>query len=496
MADQSTLSELQNREANQKSKNTRKFWTWAAIIGGLILLVALAIYYYLNRQRDEVVLNVAAGPYRSDSFELMKEISDVVSRQSDFLRIKVVATKDSSQNIALLNAGEKRLDDQRRNGRRDSDVPDIEKIANDKKRENSAGASESVKRAEPSSIPIDLATIRSDTPVVSNVRMVANLFPDYFQIITANNSTIEKVTDLQGARVAIPEFGTDEFRSFWSIADHYGISITSVKWKTMPFQEAANKLLAGELDAVFTVRSLRDRLILNLYKDAALKSQNLKLVEIDQADAISIKRPFLKAITIPKGAYDGAPAIPAEDIISTSVTRNLMSREDIEPFIIHELTRILFENRLDLVIRFSLASAVTRPDLEGGTSVPLHEGSVQYYNRDQPSFLQENAEPIALMLTIAAGLFSGLLAIRSRLMSGQKDRMDSYNYMLLDIADKARHTNDKNALVEMKNEHYSILETVVRALDTDEVTEEGFQSFSLLWESVREVLNERAKDLA
>jgi hypothetical protein len=31
------------------------------------------------------------------------------------------------------------------------------------------------------------------------------------------------------------------------------------------------------------------------------------------------------------------------------------------------------------------------------------------------------------------------------------------------------------------------------ALDTDEITDEGFQSFSLLWESVREMLNERQR---
>ncbi|MFK7903431.1 MAG: TAXI family TRAP transporter solute-binding subunit [Nitratireductor sp.] len=437
-----------SREANKTSRSKLSAIIWGIGIVSVLAILTIGSYLFLNRPQPITELTIAAGPYKSDSYELVQEIADVVSRQSEFLRIKVQNTKDSSENITILNMG----------------------VA-------------------------DLATIRSDTPVVSNIRMVANLFPDYFQLIAGERSGITTINAMRGKTVAIPEFGTDEFRSFWAIADHYDISATTVKWKSMPFTKASNALLSGEIDAIFTVRSLRDRLILNLYEDASLKDQNLRLIEVDQADAISIKRPFLRTQTIPKGTYSGSPAAPARDILSTSVTRNLVSRDDIEPYIIRELTRILFENRLDLVIRFSLASAIQKPDIDGGTSVPLHEGAESYYNKDEPSFLQENAEPIALMITIAAMIFSGLLALRSRFMSGQKNRMDSYNYMLLDIADQARVSNKLSEITGLKEELYSILEKVVRALDTDEVTEEGFQSFSLLWESVREVLNDRKADL-
>ena len=120
----------------------------------------------------------------------------------------------------------------------------------------------------------------------------------------------------------------------------------------------------------------------------------------------------------------------------------------------------------------------------------------RYFNRDAPSFIQENAEPIALIITILAMLFSGLLTLRSRMGNTQKDRMDSYNYMLLDIAEKARITEESGDIKAMKEELFKILETVVRALDTDEVTEEGFQSFSLLWNSVSDVLNDRAREIS
>ena len=73
--------------------------------------------------------------------------------------------------------------------------------------------------------------------------------------------------------------------------------------------------------------------------------------------------------------------------------------------------------------------------------------------------------------------------------------MDSYNYTLLEIADQARNADTVDDLHLLKQELYQTLETVVRALDTDEVTEEGFQTFSLLWESVREGINDRHGEL-
>lgn len=437
---------IEKRTANQKGRAGFSYSLWLM----LAMLAASSVFAFLYFFQDDgpVTLKIASGPYRSDSYELMREVADVVDRHSDKLIIEVIPSKDSSNNISLLNRG-----------------------------------------------VVDLATIRSDTPVVSNVRMVADLFPDYFQLITRSESLIYTPNDLVGKKVAIANYGTDEFRSFWVLGDHYDLPINGIKWKTMSFEDAKDSLISGAVDAVFTVRSLRDRVLLNLFEDAELKKLSLRYISLDQAEAISIKRPFLKVGHLPKGTFSGKAPIPRSHTITTTVQRILITRDDLDDEPIRELTKILFENRLDLIIRFALASALKPPKSDEGLAIALHPGSEQYFNRDQPSFLQENAEPIALMITIAAMLFSGLLALRSRFVSTQKDRMDSYNYVLLDIAELANETTDLKTLKELRVNLFDTLEKVVRALDTDEVTEEGFQTFSFLWESVRVMLVEREKDI-
>ncbi len=434
--------------ANARSRMSRYRLIQALIAFALIAVAAFGGWYQFWREKAPMVLTVGAGPYLSDSYELMREVAEVVARHTDRLVVRVVPTRDSSRNITLLNEGK-----------------------------------------------VDLVTIRSDTPVISSVRLIANLFPDYFQLLARRDSNIRVVRDLIGKKVAIPPFGTDEFRSFWIIGDHYDLPISEVKWESMSFARASREFQAGTIDAVFTVRSLRDRRLLNLFEDAKLKNLPIRYLEIDQAEAIAVKRPFLQAGLIPKGVFAGDGPTPGRDTLSSAVQRVLVTRDDVDADAIAELTRILFEHRLDLTIRFALASAIGQPDTERGLSVPLHAGAQRFYDRDEPSFLQENAEPLALMVTVIAMLVSAMLALRSRLMTRQKNRMDSYNYVLLDIAERANAVSDPQALRRLRAEMFSTLENVVRALDTDEVTEEGFQSFSLLWESVREMLNERDVEL-
>lgn len=437
------------RQANRRSVATRMTF----IIGALMLVgmaaVAAGAWWWIERDREPVVLRVGTGPVGSDSYVLMREVADVAARHDKPVRLDVLATRDPSQNIALLNAGS-----------------------------------------------IELAAIRADTPVVSTIRIVADLYPDYFQLIARSDAPIYTINDLSKIRIAIPAFGTDAFRSFWTVANHYNFAIDAIDWTATGFTEAKDGLLDSTYDAIFTVRSLRDADLLRMFLDAGIKRMPLRYIPVDQAQAISLKSPFLEPGTIPHGAFTSLTTLPQREILTASVMRILVTRDDIPAEAIRALTEVLFEHRLDLTIRFSLASAIRQPDESHGLNVPLHDGAAQFYTRDEPSFLQENAEPIALVITVCAMLFSALLALRSRLVAAQKNRADRYNYQLLDLNTRALAAGSADELDSLRRELNDVLETVVVALDTDEVTDEGFHSFSLLWENVRDTIREREAKLS
>ena len=419
-------------------------------IFALILLIAGAGSWYVFKAPDEpIVLKVSAGPLGSDSHKLMSEIGEVLIRRSETLRLDVRTSLNSSVNISRLHKGE-----------------------------------------------TDLATIESNTPAYSNVELVTDLFPDYFIMITRKENRIYNVADIPGTKIAIPEEGSSGSRSFWSVIDHYSVPPESFRALSVERDKAAELFLTGKIDGLFIVSSLRDPFLLSFFEEALIRGIGIRFVPVEQAKAMSLKRPFLEPVTIVRGSFDGEGPLPLKDITTASLHRLLVARSGVEADAIKQLVRLIFENKLDLLIRMPLSASIKGPTAEAGASLPYHPGAQAYYDRNEPSFLQENAEPLALVITVFAMLISALLALRRSLNNKAKNRADVYNDRLLEISAQARQSTDSTELVAMKDELSDVLKTVVHALDNDQVTEEGFQSFAFLWGSVRDILNERLAELS
>ncbi|MCB1482488.1 MAG: TAXI family TRAP transporter solute-binding subunit [Rhodobiaceae bacterium] len=418
-------------------------------VAAILVAIGVIAWQAFIKPPQTVTLRVAAGERTGDAYRLMSEIGEVLERHTELVRLQVLETEGPSQNLSMVNTG----------------------------------------RAE-------LAAIQSDAPAVISTQLVARLFPDAFLLITWSDSDVLSPPDLSGKRIALPPHGTSEQRAFWAVADHYDINPFSINWLALPGESALKKMLDHEVDAVFLVRSLRDPAVLRFFEDAKLlKRGRLRLVAIDQAEAMTLKRPFLKASTLVKGAFDGEPPLPPTSIVTAGVDLLLVATPDASEEAINELTRVMMEHRLDLAVRTPLAASITAPG-RAESGLPIHAGAERYYLRDEPSFLQQNAEPMALIVTLAAMLVSGAMALRARLMADRKNNADKYNNDLLALSARAREAKDVGELAACKTELTAILEQCVVDLDTDEVTEAGFQSFSLLWEAVRTVIEDRVRDIS
>ena len=421
--------------------------TLALLAALAALLLAGGAWWWLRPPVEPTTLRVVAGPVGSDGYTLMREVAEVVERHSESVRLDVRPSRNSSINVLLIREG---------------------------------GA--------------DLATIEASTPPVAGVAFVADLFADHFLFMVDAASPIHSVIDLPGTRIAVPEAGTSEQRAFWAVIDHYGVAPASFRFLPMSAAEAGEAFLGGRVDAIFHLSSIRDPGVLAFIEESYRRRRPLRFVEIDQAPAMALKRPFLAAATVVKGAFNGDPPLPARDTQTASLHRLLVARNDVDPAAIAELARVIFEHRLDLVLRMPLSSRIAGP-VENGISLPAHEGARRFYRRDEPTFLQENAEPMAFVVTIVMLLFSGLLALRRMVVARQKNRADNHNQALLALARRARAADSAGEVRAVRAELFELMERVVEALDVDKVSEEGFQSFSMIWESVRAVTRDRLSEL-
>ena len=415
-----------------------------ALVPLLLSVLALGAWLYANNGKtDERTWKMGAERRGSDNFELLEALAAKASSSADGTRISVFQTAGSSESLKLLEDG-----------------------------------------------IIDFAAIPADAISRPDLAMVANLYPDTYHLIARRDAGINSVRDLIGKRVGLPPITSSEYRSFWYIIDQYTVQPERFTARAYDQDDAIIALRNREIDAMFVMRAPGNRR-LKWLADAA----QIDIVEIDQAAAMQVKRPALKQITLAKGVYSGTPAIPDRDITTVAADRILVTRNSVPEEVVRRVTATLFENQRELSLSSRLAGFVSQPALSGATLLPVHPGAIAFYNRDQPSFFQENAEPIGVTVSVAAILASLLLWAKRRWEEGQKGRIDVYNLDLLKVTEAARTAGSAKQLAQLRTGLFEMLDQVVHDLDKDKIDGQGFQYFAFTWRVALDAITAREGEL-
>jgi TRAP-type uncharacterized transport system substrate-binding protein len=448
------------------------------IAAGLALLVlagAGGAWWYLHRDTGPVELVAAAGVKGTSTYEFLDDLAAVVDRHSDGVLLTVRETKGIDENAVLAQLGPR------------GEVVDTSRA----------------RHTAPEGIVIlpsaptrgtHLSVIQSDTVISGEMRLVAPLFLSHFQLIVTEASGIRSIQELGGRKVALPDVNTAGFKAFWAIAEHYQVAIEDVAWTSMPLREATDALTRGRADGVFISQSIRSPDVVAMLDELRRRRVGVRFLPVDQAPAMALRRPFLEASTLERGAYLGYPPLPAEDTATGAVRFLLVAHRDADADAVETVTRVLMEQRFDLMVRNPLAQEVRAPDL-ASLPVPLHEGALRYYTRNQPGFLESNANTIGILLTVGGVLASIGAWVRGQLTAGRKNRADRFALDVAAIAGRAQAATSVAELVACRDDLDAMIAMVVRALDSDEVTEEGFQSFTFAWEAVRRMVGDRLAEM-
>jgi hypothetical protein len=137
---------------------------------------------------------------------------------------------------------------------------------------------------------------------------------------------------------------------------------------------------------------------------------------------------------------------------------------------------------MELVAAYPPAFTIEPPPSEGILGWPMHLGAERYYNKNQPTFWVQYAEPLGLLLSLSVLVASSLWQLRLRLIGRQKNRADMYNLQLLELIEVIQNTPDLEELNQARQHLFAILQAVVIDLDKDRISPESFQSFTLPWE--------------
>ncbi len=405
-----------------------------------IIFVSFHIFKYFFYPDDNYkTFKIGAGHKNSESYMFAEAISKTMQRYSTDMRLEVMDTGGSSANINLLEEGH-----------------------------------------------IDLAIAQVDMKVGPSASIVSNLYSDFYHLIVRKDANISSFADLKGKKMALADTKSGQWNAFWFVANHYGVYPADIKNYPFFLEDIAEAFEDRDIDAIFFLRAPMNINIKNI-----IKNSNLKLLSLKQTGALALKNLSLKESIIPKGTYNGEPPIPQEDINTLSVKRVLLANISMDKKFIKEITQTLYERQLELLKYTNLAGFVSLPNIEYTSNLPIHEGAKSFYERDNPSYFEENADFLALLITLGALISSFVLAVSRYFQKSQKNLADKYVLELMDIMKKIRVSKSLDFILNTQISLESMLEEVIHELDHDNVTVEGFQFFSFTWEKVYEMSKNR-----
>ncbi|HUG82512.1 MAG TPA: TAXI family TRAP transporter solute-binding subunit, partial [Bryobacterales bacterium] len=193
-----------------------------------------------------------------------------------------------------------------------------------------AGAVDNVKRLE--SGECDLGFVQGgvgsqfpDAPLES----LASLYFEPLWVFYRAPLTIERLTDMQGLRVAVGEedSGT-RLLSLQLLADN-GVTKDGARLLALDTAEAAAQLRAGEIDAAFFVSAPSGHLIREL-----LLEESVRLLSFRRDRAYRSRYRYLSSVMLGEGSADLVRNIPPGDTTLMAPAAALISRADFHPALV------------------------------------------------------------------------------------------------------------------------------------------------------------------
>ena len=200
------------------------------------------------------------------------------------------------------------------------------------------------------------------------LRGIAVLQSVPLRLFVRADSGIRRLDDLRGRRVGIGLQGSSVRFTSEIVLRAFGIDLETLQAESLRSDQAAERLLAGSLDAMFVGSAPA------VVKAVVQGGASLLPIEGPPVDRLRREYPFLKLASIPGRVH----ADRGDPIRTVAFDAVLVCRDNLDEQLAYDLTRHFFEALPSLV---SVEGSLSGMDLSQApaTPIPLHVGAARYY---------------------------------------------------------------------------------------------------------------------
>ncbi|MGE7155425.1 TAXI family TRAP transporter solute-binding subunit [Methylorubrum rhodesianum] len=409
----------------------RREWLYVLLALGFAAVAGLVVYF-----SRPTLLTVAVGPRDGVEAGLIETYARALTRNHEDVRLQVLPFDDVRDSAAALERG----------------------------------------RA-------DLAVVRPDVKLPDNGLTLAILHDEALIIAAPEANEIESFSDLSTRRLGVVTRHEADLPVLSSLLDFYdfkaapetealgGEALAAGRIGLVPLKasEITQALEAKRVDAVAIIAAPTAKPAQATLRavEAASPERKVTLVSVPDGKAIVQRVPALQPVTLSAGTFGGRPKRPEEDVETVGVSYRLMARGAVSRIAVASVVQHLFEWRSRLAAAAPIAQQMKPPDYDTtvtatSAQLPNHPGAVDYFEREQQTFLDRYEDWIYLFAFFGGTVGSGIAWLGQRLARKRRERIDVILDRLLDILAEAREAQSAAALDALTRETDALIADVVR----------------------------------
>ena len=206
---------------------------------------------------------------------------------------------------------------------------------------------------------------------IASFRTVGGLYAEAVQLVTTNPE-IKSVYDLKGKAVSIGAPASGVYFNAIDVLEAAGLTEADINAQYQSFQDSADALKDGKIDAAFIVAGAPTPAITEL-----CQTKDAYLVPIDGAvaDALIASCPFYTAYKIPAETYKGQTA----DVTTVTVKATLIVNADASEDDVYNLTAAIFDNAEAITKEHAKGAELSLENATSGMTVPFHAGAAKFF---------------------------------------------------------------------------------------------------------------------
>jgi TRAP transporter TAXI family solute receptor len=208
---------------------------------------------------------------------------------------------------------------------------------------------------------------------MENMRQLANLYPQYFQMVVAEDSGIKSVADLKGKVLSCDRKGLTGEQLSQLVLQVYGFDYKDMaKVHHVGYSDGVSLMKDGHAQAFFLISTIPASSIIDLAADRKIRLLSLPEDKIKALQKINSG--FLKRV-IPKGTYPGVDY----EVQGVGAFTHLIISAKLPDDLVYKITKLLAENLPRFADVVKDMKGVTPKDLAFDLGIPYHPGALKYY---------------------------------------------------------------------------------------------------------------------